>query len=74
MLLEEPIKQEDGTLLIGISINKDGNFYFLFQVPQHTWAIGGKNRKKADELLIVGVPRDKAIKFGEEHGVKIRLL
>ena len=74
MILDKPIPQEDGTLLIGVNVNDDGNFYFLFQIPSHTWAIGGKNRKIANELIIVGVHKSKAIKFGEEHGIEIKLL
>ena len=73
MIFEKPIPQEDGTSLIGISENKDGNFYFLFQLPKHKWAISNQ-KKTADELLIVGQPRKNAVKFAEDHGVKLVLM
>lgn len=73
MIFETPIPQEDGTELIGVSVNDDGNFYFLFQLPKHKWKISN-NKKDANELLIVGVHKSKAIKFGKDHGVKIKLL
>lgn len=72
MIFDSPIPQEDGTSLIGISINEDGNFYFLFQLPKHKWAISN-HKKEANELLIVGVHKSKAIKFGLKHGIKITL-
>lgn len=72
MIFDTPIPQEDGTTLIGISMNKDGNFYFLFQLPKHKWKIS--NKKEASELLIVGVHQSKAIQFGKKCGVKIKLL
>lgn len=73
MLFDDPIPQKDGTLLIGITENKDGNFYFLFQLPKHKWRISN-NKKDADELLIVGQPRKNAVKFAEDHGVKLVLM
>lgn len=73
MIFENPIPQEDGTMLIGVSINDDGNFYFLFQLPKHKWKISN-NKKDANELLIVGVHKSKAIQFGKKCGVKIKLL
>ena len=73
MLFEEPIPQEDGTNLIGVSMNNDGNFYFLFQLPKHKWKISN-NKKDANELLIVGVHKSKAVAFARKHGVKLKLL
>ena len=73
MIFDNPIPQEDGTELIGVSMNKDGNFYFLFRLPEHKWKISN-NKKKANELLIVGVHQSKAIAFGNKCGVKIKLL
>lgn len=70
MIFEKPIPQEDGTSLIGVSMNDDGNFYFLFQLPPHKWAISNQ-KKTADELLIVGVPKSKAKRFARNHGVEI---
>lgn len=70
MIFDKPIPQEDGTNLIGISVNKDGNFYFLFQLPKHKWAISN-NKKDANELLIVGVHKKKAVKFAEKMRNKI---
>lgn len=72
MLFDEPIPQEDGTNLIGISVNQDGNFYFLFAIPPHKWAMSNQ-KKQADELLIVGVHRKKAVKFAEKCGIKLTL-
>ena len=73
MIFENPIPQEDGTNLIGISMNKDGNFYFLFQLPKHKWRISN-NKKEANELIIVGVHKNKALEFAKKCGVEIKLL
>ena len=70
MIFEKPIPQEDGTSLIGVSMNDDGNFYFLFQLPPHKWAISN-HKKTANELLIVGVPKAKVKRFARNHGVEI---
>ena len=72
MIFEKPIPQDDGTNLIGISCNKDGNFYFLFQLPEHKWKISN-NKKAANELIIVGIHRSKAMKFARKCGVKLKL-
>ena len=70
MIFEKPIPQEDGTSLIGVTMNEDDNFYFLFQLPPHKWAISNQ-KKTADELLIVGVPKSKVKRFARNHGVEI---
>ena len=72
MIFEKPILQEDGTALIGISCNKDGNFYFLFSLPEHKWRISN-NKKSANELIIVGVHKSKAVKYAKKLGVKLEL-
>ena len=72
MIFDKPIPQEDGTQLIGISINEQGNFYFLFQLPKHKWKIN--NKKDANELLIVGVNKLKALAFAKKCGVEIKYL
>ena len=73
MIFKKPIPQEDGTQLIGISINEQGNFYFLFQLPKHKWKISN-NKKEANELLIVGVHKLKALAYAKKCGVEIKYL
>ena len=73
MIFDNPILQEDGTQLIGISINEQGNFYFLFQLPKHKWKISN-NKKDAHELLIVGLHKSKALAYAKKCGVEIKYL
>lgn len=73
MIFEKPIPQKDGTQLIGISINEQGNFYFLFQLPKHKWKISN-NKKDANELLIVGLHKSKALAYAKKCGVEIKYL
>lgn len=53
--------------------NQDGNFYFIFKVPNVKRGIRGKNRGKVDELLIVGVNRAHAVRFARKNGIKLIL-
>lgn len=53
-----------------VSKNKDGNYYFGFKVKVQR-GIKGKTRSKVDELIIVGMSKEKAIKFAEERRIKL---
>ena len=57
------------TILQQIVENKDGNFYFIYKVPNVKRGIRGKTRGKVDELLIVGMPRKHGLKKIKELGL-----
>lgn len=55
--------------LVFVSENKDGNFYFGYRVNVQR-GIKGKTRSKVDELIIVGMPREKALEKIKKEGIK----
>ena len=54
-----------------ISKNKNGDYYVGFLVPVQR-GIKGKNKGKVDELLIVGVPKNKFPSWCKEHGIEVK--
>ena len=55
-----------------ISKNKDGNYYIGFRVPVKR-GIKGKTKAVVDELIIIGIHKDKMKDFCKEHGIKEEL-
>ena len=53
-----------------ISKNKNGDYYFGYKVKVQR-GIRGKTKAIVDELLIVGMPADKAIEHAKKEGIKI---
>lgn len=53
-----------------ISENKDGNFYVGYKVIAPR-SINAKANRKAEELLIVGIPKAKFPKYCLEHDIEI---
>lgn len=49
--------------LLAINRNENGDYYFLYSVPEVQRGIKGKNRSKVNEVLIVGVPKANLIKY-----------
>lgn len=56
--------------LVFVSENKDGNFYFGYRVNVQR-GIKGKTRSKVDELIIVGMPREKALEKIKKEGIRL---
>lgn len=54
--------------LLEINRNSNGDYYFIFSVPQVVNHIR-PGSKKRDEVLIVGVPKKQLIKFLSGQGV-----
>lgn len=53
-----------------ISKNKDGNYYFGFKVKVQR-GIRGKTKSKVDELIIVGMPKEKVADFCKKEGIRL---
>lgn len=53
------------TNLLEINRNKNGDYYFIFQVPNVRNKINVK-AKPRDEVIIVGVPKDDLVDFLED--------
>ena len=53
-----------------ISKNKNGDYYFGFKVKVQR-GIKGKTKSKVDELIIVGMPKEKVADFCKKEGIKI---
>ena len=49
--------------LIAINRNENGDYYFIFKVPQVARGMHGKTKGHVDELLIVGVPQKKLVSY-----------
>ena len=47
--------------LICINRNANGDYYFIYSVPQVTRGIRGKSKGHVDEVLIVGIPQSQLI-------------
>ena len=60
-------------ILEEVTENKDGNFYFIYRLPKVKRGMHGKTKGKVDELLIVGVPRNKFDSYCEKEGIQLRL-
>jgi len=57
--------------LIQVSTNEDGNFYFVYKVPVQR-GIKGKTKSKVDELIIVGVNKNKVDQFCKAQGIILK--
>lgn len=56
--------------LLNVNFNKNGDAYFIFEVKASR-AINPKAKRKADELLIVGVPKKHINDYCKELGIVI---
>ena len=56
-----------GCYLDAINRNENGDYYFIFKVPNVARGMHGKTKGHVDELLIVGVPQKKLESFIEAH-------
>ena len=50
-----------------ISWNQNGDYYVIFKVPSVPRGIHGKSKGHVDEVLIVGVPKNKIDMFLRNH-------
>lgn len=53
-----------------ISKNKNGDYYFGFKVKVQR-GIRGKTKSIVDELIIVGMPKEKATDFCKKEGIRL---
>ena len=53
-----------------ISKNKNGDYYFGFKVKVQR-GIKGKTKSKVDELIIVGMPKEKVADFCKKEGIRL---
>ena len=70
MSISIPVKEPpntSGLKLHSINRNENGDYYIIFLVPDVTRGIRGKTKGKADELLIVGVPKARIDGFLRAH-------
>ena len=49
--------------LLAINRNANGDYYFLYSVPQVKRGIRGKSKAQVDEVLIIGVPKAKLVNY-----------
>ena len=61
-----------GNNLVDVTMNKNGDFYFIYSVEVQR-GIKGKDKGKVKELLIVGVPKKNIEKYCVEEGISIRI-
>ena len=64
-LIEPP--DTEGLKLEEINRNKDGNYYVIFKLPQVPRGLHGKSKGHVDEVLIIGVPKNKIDGFLRSH-------
>ena len=58
--------------LVDVTINKDGNFYFIYSVEVQR-GIRGKSKGKVNELLIVGVNKKNVESYCKNEGITLRI-
>ena len=56
--------------IVFISENEDGNFYIGYKIKVQR-GIKGKTRSKVDELIIVGMNREKFMNWLEQNDMEI---
>ena len=56
--------------IVFISENEDGNFYIGYKVKVQR-GIKGKTRSKVDELIIVGMNRERFMNWLEQNNMRI---
>ena len=61
---------EEYNNVLFISQNKNGDFYVGIKVVNNR-GINPKAKRKADELLIIGVPKAKISEFCAAHNIKL---
>lgn len=49
--------------LICINRNANGDYYFIYSVPQVKRGMHGKTKGHVDEVLIVGIPQSQLINY-----------
>ena len=49
--------------LLAINRNENGDYYFLYAVPNVKRGIRGKSKGQVNEILIVGVPKANLISY-----------
>lgn len=55
--------------ILFIAENKDGNYYITFGIPAKR-SINPKADRKAQEIIILGVPKEKMSDFCAKIGIK----
>ena len=56
--------------IVFISENEDGNFYIGYKIKVQR-GIKGKTRSKVDELIIVGMNRERFMNWLEQNNMRI---
>lgn len=56
--------------IVFISENEDGNFYIGYKIKVQR-GIKGKTRSKVDDLVIVGMNREKIYEWLEQNNMRI---
>ena len=59
--------------LICINRNANGDYYFIYSVPQVTRGMHGKNKSHVDEVLIVGIPQSQLVNYLRQELVKDKI-
>ena len=49
--------------LIAINRNANGDYYFIYSVPQVSRGMHGKTKGHVDEVLIVGIPQKDLVNY-----------
>lgn len=57
--------------LVFISKNQNGDYYVGFKIKVNR-GIRGKTKSKVDELIIVGIPKDKFPEFCKDYDISQR--
>ena len=59
--------------LICINRNANGDYYFIYSVPQVKRGMHGKNKGHVDEVLIVGIPQSQLVNYLRQELVKDKI-
>ena len=59
--------------LICINRNANGDYYFIYSVPQVARGMHGKSKGHVDEVLIVGIPQSQLINYLRQELVKDKI-
>ena len=59
--------------LICINRNANGDYYFIYSVPEVARGMHGKNKGHVDEVLIVGIPQSQLVNYLRQELVKDKI-
>ena len=59
--------------LICINRNANGDYYFIYSVPQVKRGMHGKTKGHVDEVLIVGIPQSQLVNYLRQELVKDKI-